>query len=117
MRIINQTRKIELEAMHARSPLALTRGLMLKKKGNMLLEFPYAGRHGIWMLCMRYSLDLIYIDREKKVTEIKKNIPPITFNPKTWKIYTPKEKAKYVLEVEKGLSVDFSAGDTLEFRR
>lgn len=115
--IKNKTKNKNIEVMHAKSPLALTKGLMFKKKGNMLLEFPLSARHSIWMLFMRYPLDLIYIDKQKKITQIKKNIPPITLNPKTWKTYHPKEKAKYVLEMQacEPRDFEFSAGDTLQF--
>lgn len=116
MLIKNLTQNKELKAMHAKSVPALTKGLMFKKKGNMLLEFPISRRHGIWMLFMRYPLDLIYINQEKKVTEIKKDIPPLTFDPRTWKTYNPRHKARYILEVEKEKSVDFNIGDRLEFK-
>ena len=115
MQIKNITKKKEIEAMRAGSPLALTRGLMFKKSGNMLLEFPFSARHGIWMLCMRYPLDLIFIDSQKHVAEIIKNVPPLTLDMRTWKIYHPKKVARYVLEVEAGISKDYSIGDSLEF--
>jgi len=115
MQIKNITKNKEIEAMIAKSPLALTRGLMFKKSGNMLLEFPFSARHGIWMLCMRYPLDLIFIDNQKQVAEIIKNVPPLTLDPRTWKIYHPKKVARYVLEVEAGISKDYSIGDSLEF--
>lgn len=115
MLIKNITKNNELEAMHARSPLALTKGLMFKKKGSMLLEFPFSARHGIWMLFMRYPLDLIFLDSEKHVAEIIKNVPPLTLDPRTWKIYHPKIVARYILEVQTGDSRHYAVGDLLEF--
>lgn len=119
MQIRNITKKNEIEAMRAKSPLALTRGLMFKKSGNMLLEFPFSARHGIWMLCMKYPLDLIFLDSEKRVTETIKNVPPLTLDPRTWKIYHPKKVAKYVLEIEaeakNAQHINIAVGDHLEF--
>ena len=119
MQIKNRTRNKTITVMHAKNPLALTRGLMFKSTGNMLMEFPIRARHGIWMLFMRYPLDLIFIGKEKKITEIKKNISPLTLNPKTWKIYYPGKKAKYVLELDAGEAHDFDSGvgDVLEFHK
>ncbi len=117
MQIKNITKNKEIEAMIARSPLALTRGLMFEKNGNMLLEFPFSARHGIWMLFMRYPLDLIFIDSQKHVAEIIKNVPPLTLNPRTWKIYHPKIVARYILEVGAGEAEHYNiaVGDLLEF--
>ena len=105
--------------MHAKSPLALTKGLMFKNTGDMLLEFPISARHGIWMFFMRYPLDMIFIDKQKKITEIKKDIPPLTLDPRTWKIYSPRQRTKYVLELEAKKAHDFDPdpGDTLEFHK
>lgn len=119
MQIKNKTKNKTITAMHAKSVPALTRGLMFRNTGNMLLEFPLSARHGIWMLFMRYPLDLIFIDRQKKITEIKKNILPLTLNPRTWKIYHPGKKAKYILELKAGEAHDFNPciGDMLEFHK
>lgn len=119
MQIKNITKNKEIEAMKSKSPLSLTRGLMFKKNGNMLLEFPFSARHGIWMLFMKYPLDLIFLDSEKRVAEIIKNIPPLTLDPRTWKIYHPKNVARYVLEIEaeaiNAQRYNITVGDQLEF--
>ena len=119
MQIKNKTKNKTITAIHAKSVLALTRGLMFKNTGNMLLEFPINARHGIWMLFMRYPLDLMFIDKQKKITEIKKNIPPLTLNPRTWKIYHPGKKAKYILELKSDEPNDLNPciDDTLEFHK
>lgn len=80
------------------------KGLMFRKslpKGHgMLFTFGYEGKHGIWMMFMRFSIDIYFLDKEYRVVDCVKNVKP--FNPfkiSTWRVYTPKKLAKYVLEI------------------
>ncbi len=95
---------------------ALTKGLMFKKKGRMLLSFHFCARHGIWMFCMKFPLDLVFIDKNKKIINIVENAKPISLNPKTWKLYYPKKRCRHVLEVEAGFTkkVGLKPGDVVE---
>ncbi len=94
---INSTK---IKAFHMKSFFELMVGLMFRKEGNALLEFKKEGKYGIWMLFMRYPLNLIFLDKNKKIVDLIKNVPPLSFNPKTWKSYYPKKKCKYVLELD-----------------
>ena len=91
-----------------------TKGLMLRKSGRILMQFGNEAKHSIWMLFMRFSLDLVFIDRNKRIVDVIRNVKPISLNPKTWKVYTPKEKCLYILEVENGLA-NYKSGDKLSF--
>ena len=42
-----------------------------------------------------YQIDVLYLNKDKKVIEIKENFLPFTF-------YFPKNKAKYIIELKKG---------------
>jgi uncharacterized membrane protein (UPF0127 family) len=53
------------------------------------------------MLFAKKRLDLLFIDKKFKVIEIQQAVP-ITFNPKTWKVYENME-ANYCLEIKSGL--------------
>lgn len=79
------------------------KGLMFREKlppmHGLLIEFPEPGKWGIWMLFMRFPLDLIFLDEKMQVVDAKANIPPVSLNPRTWKIYKPRKPAKYVLEI------------------
>ncbi len=94
------------------------KGLMFRESGRALLEFPQQERHGVWMLGMRFPLDLAFIDREKEIVSIKRDIRPMNLDPSTWKIYRPHRMCKYVLEVESGLLDEkgFERGQKLAFR-
>ncbi|MCK4429243.1 MAG: DUF192 domain-containing protein [Candidatus Aenigmarchaeota archaeon] len=90
----------EFEVLHLKNFFELMLGLMFRKEGNAIMEFGREGKCGIWMLFMRYSLNLIFLDKNKKVVDLIEKVPPLGFNPKTWKIYYPKKKCKYVLELD-----------------
>ncbi len=100
-----------------KSIFQLTKGLMFKKSGRALLVFPLNAKHSIWMACMKYSLDLIFIDENYKIVDIFEDVKPLTLNPKTWKTYIPKQKCRYVLEVESGLikKYDLKTGILVKF--
>ena len=66
-------------------------GLMLRKKvGNgMLLKLPQSrSRHGsaIHMFFMRFPLDIVFADSDRKVVDM------VTVDP--WKTYTPRSSSK-----------------------
>ncbi|MBU2519617.1 MAG: DUF192 domain-containing protein [Nanoarchaeota archaeon] len=89
---------------HADSLWEQTKGLMFRKslpKGHgMLFTFGYEGKHGIWMMFMRFPIDIYFLDKNYKVVDYVRKAKP--FNPfklSTWRIYSPKKPAKYVLEV------------------
>ena len=46
------------------------------------------------MFFVFYPIDVLFLDKNKKVVEVKENFRPFEF-------YTPKNKAKYVIELEK----------------
>ncbi|MEM7815851.1 MAG: DUF192 domain-containing protein [Candidatus Aenigmatarchaeota archaeon] len=82
------------------------RGLMLRKslpKGSALvIVFPKAGKHGIWMPLMRFPIDIVFLDSRKMVVGLHENAKPISFRKSTWKIYYPERPAKYAIELREG---------------
>ncbi|MCK4729868.1 MAG: DUF192 domain-containing protein [Candidatus Aenigmarchaeota archaeon] len=105
----------KFKALHLKNPFELMLGLMFRKRGNALIEFPWEGKPGIWMLFMRYSLNLVFLDKNLRVIDILKNIPPLFFSPKTWKTYYPKNKYKYVLELDVREKIEIKQNSRLEF--
>lgn len=91
-------------------------GLMFRKdlERGLILKLPSSrSRRGsaIHMFFMRFPLDIIFTDADKKVVDI------VSIEP--WKTYTPKAPAKYVIEMEKGTINNFNLeiGDELDFTR
>ncbi|MCA9339006.1 DUF192 domain-containing protein [Candidatus Saccharibacteria bacterium] len=54
--------------------------------------------HGIWMKDMKINIDIIWLNKDKKVVHIVKNAAPESY-PKSFK---PSKPARYVLEVPAG---------------
>jgi len=74
-----------------KSNFSKTIGLMFSKKKNLLFEFNKEQKIPLHNFFVFYSINLVFLDKNKKVIEIKKNFKPFTF-------YTSKAKAKYLLE-------------------
>jgi len=121
--IRNKTKNLTLitEIELADSMFLKARGLMFRKemdsKKGMLFTFNKQERTGIWMLFMRFPIDLVYLDSQKRIINIYENIRPIGLNPGTWKVYYPETPAKYILELSRGTvkQTGTELGDILEF--
>jgi uncharacterized protein len=84
--------------------LSRTRGLMFRKSlaqdSGMLFTFPSEDIYSFWMKNTLIDLDMIWLDKDLLVVDIKSFVPGC----KTPECpsYTPKNKAKFVLEVNAG---------------
>ncbi len=81
-----------------------TRGLSGREKleegKGMLFIFGLPGEHGFWMKDMKFAIDIIWINEDKKIIYIKKNAQPESYP----SVFVPKSNSKYVLEVPGGFS-------------
>ncbi|MFB6190017.1 MAG: DUF192 domain-containing protein [Candidatus Nanohaloarchaea archaeon] len=102
----------KVEAELADSVVARARGLSFRSEGKMLFRFPRTGKPVIDMMFLSVPLQLVFLDAEKKVVDVQR-AEPWTFHPGTWKLYTPSEEARYLLESTEFLNVE--EGDELEF--
>jgi uncharacterized membrane protein (UPF0127 family) len=113
--VINKTKKTVLgESEIADTFFSRLRGTMFKKEleRGLILTLPgNRSRSGsaIHMFFVRFPLDIIFADSDKKVVDI------VSIDP--WKTYTPKKPAKYVIEMKKGniKASDTEIGDELDF--
>jgi len=82
----------------------LTRGLMgrtdLPEDHGMLFVFPKEAQHSFWMKDTLIPLDLIFIDKDYRVVDIKENFQPCEEEP--CDIFRPENDVMYVLEVNAG---------------
>ena len=123
MRIINKTRKkiLAKEVEAAKSPWAKTKGLMFREgigeDSCLLMDFENEGPHSIWMFCMKFPIDVVFLDGEKRVTDMFEKVRPVSFNPKTWKVYGPSKNVKYIIELRSGKArkTGTKVGDVLSF--
>src|SRR4030042_3400748 len=85
-------------------PADRAKGLMFRKtlpdNEGMLFIFEEEDFHSFWMKNMIIHLDIIWLDKEKKVVYFEEDVPPCKEDPCT--SYLPMKKAKYVLEVNSG---------------
>lgn len=70
----------------------------LPDNGGLLFLFPTDDRFGIWMKQMKFPIDVVWLDADKKIVTIEKNMQPSSYP----KVYYPTENARYVLELNKG---------------
>jgi uncharacterized protein len=81
-----------------RSPLSKAIGLMFHQRitdTGYVFVFNRPVRVDLHMFFVFFPIDLIFLDEQRRVTEIKENFRPFTF-------YISKSKARYVIELPAG---------------
>jgi uncharacterized membrane protein (UPF0127 family) len=73
---------------------------LLPRDTGMLFVFDVPDTYGFWMKDMRFPVDIIWLDEQFRVIHIEQNVSPETYP----NVFTPTEKALYVLEVNTGVS-------------
>lgn len=69
---------------------------------GMLFIFPSPDRYAFWMKNMRIPIDIIWIDKDKRIVDIRARVPPCG---EVCESMVPAKEALYVLELSSG-SVD-----------
>ena len=85
---------------------------------GMLFVFDKAESYVFWMKNVEFAIDIIWIDDQKKIVDIAPNVPPEpNKGEKELTRYKPKSDAKYVLEINAGLSSlhNLQIGDQVSF--
>jgi len=95
MNIYKNKKVIVKNAKLIKSFISHATGLRFSKQKNLIFEFKDEKKEIIDMFFVFYPIDLVFLDKDKKVVELKPNLRP--FN-----IYSPKKKTKYILELKKG---------------
>lgn len=83
---------------------------------GMLFIFEAPDIYNFWMKDTLISLDMIWIDENKKIVDIKTHVPPCVAEPCA--MYGPSGKASFVLEIKAGQAEvrGIKAGDELVFK-
>lgn len=92
------TQNICSKIVRRKTIASMGKGLMFHKKIKDEAHIFYlrvVRREAITMFFVFFSLDVLFLDEHKKVVEIKENLRPFAN-------YLPKNKASYVVELEKG---------------
>lgn len=108
-----------IEAEAVESFLRKMRGLMfrrLERNRGLLVSFGKEKRWGIWMLFVPQDLGLLFMDGEGKIVD-KKYAKRMSLDPRTWKVYKPSKRCKYVLECNPEKVEEVETGDELEWKK
>ena len=66
--------------------------------GALLFMFATDDKFGIWMKNMKFNIDVLWLDSNKKVVHIEQNLTPDSYPT----VYYPNNDARYVIEVNAG---------------
>lgn len=95
----------KIDAELAITPIQQTKGLMFRKNMDknkgMLFVFKYEAKQTFWMANTYIPLDIIWINKDKKIININQDTQPCNIN-SLCKTYYSKEKVLYVLETNAG---------------
>lgn len=84
------------------------RGLMFRQSlandRGMLFTFPEPQPWTFWMKNTRIPLDIIWMDQNKKIIHVERNVPVCTRTDDGCPQYQPNEGAMYVLELAAGVA-------------
>jgi len=67
---------------------------------GMLFVFENLGFHGIWMKNCKFPIDILWLDKDRKVVDVAESVPPCKQDP--CPVYQPLRKAAYVIEISAG---------------
>ena len=113
MLIKNTTKKALLaeNAKLCRNIFSKSLGLMFSKKiTSLIFAFEKEKIIPLHMFFVFYPIDILFLDKNLAVVEIKKNFRPFSF-------YTPKKKAAFVIELPQGAinKTKTEVGDKINF--
>ena len=93
--------------LRATSICQQARGLMFRTKHNLIMTFEKPRKISLHNFFVFYPLDILLLDEQKQIIEIKYNFKPFTF-------YTAQQKATYVIELAHKNN-NYNVKDILEF--
>ena len=88
----------------------------LAENQGMLFAFDNDDFQKFWMKDMKFAIDMIWIDNQRRIVSIASARPPCM--QETCEVYSPSQKARYVLEVPAGFALahQFKEGVVFEFK-
>ena len=87
VKIVNQTKNTVLaeRAVLANTPWSRMRGLLGRASLPLGEGLIICGCKSIHMFFMRFPIDVIFVDRNKRIIGLVQNIPPFALSPLFWK--------------------------------
>jgi len=105
----------ELAVTEARRALGLMNREKVLPDQGMLFVFDAEAVHSFWMKNTLVPLDMLWLDRDRRIVHIERDVPPCRADP--CPSYGPRQPASYVLELKGGMAADFQlkVHDKLDF--
>lgn len=97
--IADQIIKIKIADSNEERIKGLSNTEKLDEDSGLWFIFDKEDYYGIWMNDMNYSIDVIWVDKNRRVVHFEQNLSPETYP----KVFKPKNKALYILEINAGL--------------
>lgn len=122
MTVIKKNGRKLFEAELADSLAAKMIGLMFRRKlhknKGMLFSFPLDHRWSFWMFGMKFSLDILFMNKKGKIMHIERNVKPFSADMGTWKMIKPRSRFRHALEINAGEAKNkrIKVGDVLTFK-
>ena len=76
--------------------------LNLPANNGMLFVFERPGLYGFWMKGMRFPIDILWLDEDLRVVDIKERAEPSSYTISNPQNFVPQDAAKFVLEANAG---------------
>lgn len=103
---LTKNKIISQQELNCFSLLSQARGLMFRKKHNLIMHLTQEQIISLHNFFVFYPIDVILLNEHKQIIEIKPQFKPFTF-------YTSKNKAKYVIEL--AFPSIYNINDNLKF--
>lgn len=97
IQVENSCIKLETVATPAAQAIGLSKYDNLQQDGGMLFVYDNPRQICIWMKDMKFSIDIIWLDAEKRIQHIESNVSPDTY-PQSF----CQEDSQYVVELPAG---------------
>jgi len=86
--------------------ISQARGLMFRRRQNLVMEFKNSRRISLHMFFVFFPIDVLVLDSNKKIVEVKRDFKPFT-------VWNSSVKGKYVVEL--GFPKKYVVGDVVNF--
>ncbi|HLG90626.1 MAG TPA: DUF192 domain-containing protein [Candidatus Saccharimonadales bacterium] len=99
VKVSSYTIKVEVVQTKQEQQKGLSNRACIDTERGMLFAFEKPGYYSFWMKDMRFPIDIIWIDEDRKVVGIEREVQPSTYPDS----FVNRDKpAKYVLELKAG---------------
>lgn len=112
-KIANQTYRLEVADTESEREKGLSERNGMASGTGMLFAFKQNGDWRIWMVQMRFPIDVLWLNENKQIIHIKHNATPAEYP----EVYKAGQQSRYVIELPSGTAkmLNLKEGDTIRF--